>query len=294
MFQPAARQGYAYSRAVDAEIQPELDRAIAVTDRGDGDYRADLQPGWLIGDALNGGYLMAVVGNAISASLADAGQPDPFAFSAHFLSAAAPGPAVVGTRLVRRGGRHSTVAASLVQHEDGTAVERITVLATYGDLTRNVAAVRTTALPPDLPPPDRCVPSSATDDELRRMVPFMDRFDIRLEPASAGWAVGEPSRRGVLQGWLRLVDDRPLDPLALLLAVDAMPPTTFDLGLPGWAPTLELTAHVRANPAPGWVKVRCESRNMADGYFEEDCEVWDSAGRLVAQSRQLALVPRTA
>jgi acyl-coenzyme A thioesterase PaaI-like protein len=282
---------------VDAESRPELDRAIAVTDRGDGDYAAELRPGWLIGDALNGGYLMAVVGNAVRASLAEAGQPDPFAFSAHFLSAATPGPAVVRTRLVRRGGRHSTVAASLVQHEDGpekgSAVERITVLATYGDLARNVTAVRTTALPPDLPPPDRCVPSSATDDELRRMVPFMDRFDIRLEPASAGWAVGEPSRRGVLQGWLRLADDRPLDPLALLLTVDAMPPTTFDLGLPGWAPTLELTAHVRAHPAPGWARVRCESRNMADGYFEEDCEVWDSAGRLVAQSRQLALVPRT-
>ena len=57
--------------------------------------------------------------------------------------------------------------------------------------------------------------------------------------------------------------------------------------MPGWAPTLELTAHVRAGPAPGWLKVRHATRNLAGGMFEEDCEVWDSAGRLVAQSRQL-------
>ena len=36
------------------------------------------------------------------------------------------------------------------------------------------------------------------------------------------------------------------------------------------------------------------TRNVAGGYFEEDCEVWDSTGRLVAQSRQLAGMPRAA
>ena len=66
----------------------------------------------------------------------------------------------------------------------------------------------------------------------------------------------------------------------------------FDLGLFGWAPTMELSVHVRAVPAPGWLKVRHETRNIAGGLFEEDCEVWDSAGRLVAQSRQLAKLPR--
>jgi hypothetical protein len=113
-----------------------------------------------------------------------------------------------------------------------------------------------------------------------------------LDPASIGWAVGRPSGEGAIQGWFRLVDDRPLDPIALLLVVDALPPVTFDLGMPGWAPTLELTAHVRAKPAPGWVQVRHATRNLAGGYFEEDCEVWDARGRLVAQSRQLALTPR--
>jgi hypothetical protein len=78
----------------------------------------------------------------------------------------------------------------------------------------------------------------------------------------------------------------------LLLAVDTLPPVTFDLGMSGWAPTLELTAHVRARPAPGWLRIRVSTRNFAGGLLEEDAEVWDSRDRLVAQSRQLARAPR--
>ena len=62
------------------------------------------------------------------------------------------------------------------------------------------------------------------------------------------------------------------------MVCDALPPVTFDLGRPGWAPTLELTVHVRAVPAPGWLKVSHRTRNVAGGMFEEDCEVWDSVG----------------
>jgi hypothetical protein len=50
--------------------------------------------------------------------------------------------------------------------------------------------------------------------------------------------------------------------------------------------------HVRVAPAAGWLRVVHSSRNVAGGLLEEDAEVWDSAGRLVAQSRQLARVPR--
>ncbi len=50
--------------------------------------------------------------------------------------------------------------------------------------------------------------------------------------------------------------------------------------------------HVRARPAPGWLACRSYTRFVTGGYHEEDFEVWDSAGVLVAQSRQLALVRR--
>jgi hypothetical protein len=39
---------------------------------------------------------------------------------------------------------------------------------------------------------------------------------------------------------------------------------------------------------PGWLEVHGSGRLVSDGWFDEEVEIWDSAGRLVAQSRQLA------
>jgi hypothetical protein len=273
-------------------MDAEFDRGIAVRRTSDGGYAGDLDGGWVVGGGVNGGYVLAVLGNAVADLTSELGHPDPFFVTAHFLTASRAGPATVHTRLVRNGGSLSTVAASLSQEQDGAEVERITVLAAYGDLTRLSDDVRTTAEEPDLPPRDQCVSTSSAPAGFKKGAPLLDRFELLLDPASVGWARGEPSGRGMMQGWFRLNDERELDPRALLLAVDALPPVTFDLGIPGWAPTLELTVHVRAVPAPGWAKIRHATRNLAGGYFEEDCEVWDSAGRLVAQSRQLARAPR--
>jgi acyl-CoA thioesterase len=264
-----------------------FDRTTAVTPDGEGRFGAELDPGWMVGSAVNGGYLLAVLGNALRATLPD--KPDPLVLSAYFLSASTPGPATVTVDVRRSGGSTSTVAADLRQ--DGQ--DRIAVLATYGDLGRNGHDVRTTARPFQLPPIEACVPGSLAPPEIRRVAPLMDRFDMRFHPDQVGWAVGAPSGHAVMSAWFRLEDGREPDPISLLMVLDALPPVSFNIDGPGWAPTLELTAHVRAKPAPGWLRVRHESRNVAGGMFEEDCEIWDTAGRLVAQSRQLALLPRS-
>ena len=80
---------------------------------------------------------------------------------------------------------------------------------------------------------------------------------------------------------------------SLGVMVDAFPPTIFNTTIPvAWVPTVELTAHVRARPAPGWLRCSFRTRFVTGGFLEEDGEVWDAGGTLVAQSRQLALVPR--
>ncbi|PWN02411.1 TesB-like acyl-CoA thioesterase 3 [Nocardioides silvaticus] len=241
---------------------------------------------WRVGGGLNGGYQLSMIGNAIRAALPD--HPDPVAVSAYYISPAVAGPATVVVRPQRVGGRTATVAAELQQDSD----VRLSVLATYGDLDAFPSDVRTTAEPVDLPPRDQCVPNTLAPDEIKEMAPFTQRFEMLFHPDEVGWAVGKPSGRGQISAWFRLADEREPDPLSLLMAVDALPPVTFDLGMMGWAPTVELTAHVRAKPAPGWLRLRHRTRNIAGGFFEEDCEVWDSADRLVAQSRQLALLPR--
>jgi hypothetical protein len=257
----------------------EFDHDIALTATRPHTYAADLRDGWVVGGGVNGGFLLATLAHAVRQESA---HPDPFSISAHYLSATRPGPAEIATRRLREGRTTSTYAVDLAQ--DGQA--RISGLATYGDLAALPDDVATTATEPDLPPREDCRHLSGPGTP-----PLMGRYDLLLDPATAGWADGRPGGRALLQGWWRLHDREP-DALALLLAVDAMPPVTFELGRMGWAPTLELTAHVRGVPAPGWLRIRHESRNVAGGMFEEDCEVWDSAGRLVAQSRQLARQPR--
>ncbi|MFI6704609.1 thioesterase family protein [Streptomyces sp. NPDC050509] len=267
----------------------EFDRETAVSLRAPGVYDTRLFPGWTVMNIVNGGYLLAVMGRALGDALP---HSDPFAVSAHYLTPSAPGPAVVRTETLRTGRTLSTGQASLFQTgEDGNEVERIRFLASYGDLDALPDDVRTTAKPPEIPPRERCV-GTADGPAPEGDFTILDRLAMRIDPATVGWAVGEPSGRGEMRAWFDLADGRAPDPLSLLFTVDALPPTSFDLGLRGWTPTVELTVHVRCRPAPGPLRVAITTRNLAGGFLEEDAEIWDSADRLVAQSRQLARAPR--
>ncbi|MFF9126055.1 thioesterase family protein [Streptomyces sp. NPDC014889] len=269
----------------------EFDRDTAVTRSEPGVYGIDLSAGWTIINAVNGGYLLAVLGRALADALP---HPDPFTVSAHYLTASRPGPAVVRTDVVRAGRTLSTGQASLFQRDDdGREVERIRVLASYGDLGALPDDVRTSAKPPAIPPLEQCFgPQDAPG--VPAPVPgssaITDRLMLKLDPATLGWALGAPSGKGEMRAWFGLADGRDHDPLSLLLAVDALPPTAFELGIEGWVPTVELTVHVRRRPAPGPLRVSITTRNLAGGFLEEDAEVWDADDHLVAQSRQLARV----
>lgn len=245
---------------------------------------------WMIGNAVNGGVVMAAGLTALRQHLSTDPQEvaehvDPVVLSAYFMTASAPGPFTATTELMRAGRRLTTGQVSVWQDVDGEPTERMRAIASFGNL--DGADTYRQSTPPDLPPPDECVSAQQAPPDFLRHNHFLERVDIRLDPATAGWAVGKPSMRGLIQGWLRLRDPREPDTTMLALALDAFPPVAFDLGLYGWTPTLEFTGHIRRRPAPGWLRVVLTTENVGGGLMEEDRRIWDSTGSLVAQSRQL-------
>ncbi len=295
-----------------------FDEATAVSRRSDGFYDARLDarfalvaPGGNVPPAVNGGALLATVLRAV---LNCSAHPHPVATSAHFLRVPQLAPAQIEVNWLKDGKTASTARATLVQ--DGKPILDTTV--TTGTVPSGPAdgpvsamtdgagalgdgygamdsgALNWTGQPPDFPAIEECIdlgkwPGTIAADGTAG---FAAQVEVLLDPASTGWRSNEPSGLPEMRGYFRLREDRDPDALLLALAVDALPPVVFGLGATGWAPTVELTWHMRAVPAPGPLQVATRCRHVGGGWFDEEAEVWDASGRLVAQSRQIARVGR--
>jgi acyl-CoA thioesterase len=249
-------------------------------------YAAEVHPGWHIGPNANGGYLLAIAGRAMAEAT---GRP-PVTLTAYYLRPVATGPCEVEVTMVRAGRRFATATAvmSMVQGDDRLEVLRL--LGTFGE--QQPGGPSYVGQPPvEFPPYDEC---PAPEPAVASAAPSLSsRLAMRLFPGDDGFRLGRPTGQALVRGWFAFADGTPVDAIGLLLAADASPPPLFNTDLPvAWAPTVELTVHIRGVPTPGPLRCSFRSRFIHDGMTDEDGEIWDSTGALVAQSRQLALVPQ--
>jgi acyl-coenzyme A thioesterase PaaI-like protein len=309
-----------------------FDEATAVRRRSDGVYDALpdqrfalVTPGGKAPPAVNGGALIATVLRAV---LDSSPHPHPVATTAHFLRVARLEPAEVRVTWLKQGRTAATARAALIQ--DGQELLDMTV--TTGTVPASTPPasgapdgggpggtgphgtgpggtapgsasgadpvtaddLTWTGPPPDFPPIGDCVDlgpwsgSVAVDGTQG----YALNVSVLLDPAVTGWRAREPAGLPEMRGYFGLREDRDPDAYLLAMAVDGLPPVVFGLGATGWAPTVELTWYMRAVPSPGPLRVAARSRHVGGGWFDEEAEVWDAAGCLVAQSRQLARVGR--
>jgi len=254
---------------------------------------------WTIGEKVHGGAMLALCAKAARAAL----DPDlatavqPIAVSGSFLWAPDPGALQVVCTVRKRGRRVSIVDVELNQgtrtgdersrEEQKTAVRAVMTLAEPEHhvaplLSVNpVVALMTPDPPPGLAP-------IGPGHPMADIVHLAHGCDIRpslttMEPRADG---GPP----VIEYWVRPREGSP-DVLFALLCGDVSAPVTFGVNRFGWAPTVQLTAYLRGMPADGWLRVMCTTMQIGQDWFDEDHLVVDCEGRIIVQSRQLAMVP---
>jgi hypothetical protein len=241
-------------------------------------HDVELDQSWSIGTKPHGGYLLSTMAGIAL----DDEHPHPMAISAHYVQSPDAGPAVIEVERLRTG---RSVASSRIRlSQDAIRVE---ALLTAGRLSPEADIHWSSGTPPVLPPLEDC-PRAPAEGPTGLRVGQLDHCDLRLDPTTARWAVGAPTGHPEVRAWIRRDDGNDPSVLDLIVFADALPPVTFDLGLMGWVPTLELTVLVRALPAPGWIRAVQRGRLLQGGWLDEECELWDSEDRLVAQARQLA------
>jgi acyl-coenzyme A thioesterase PaaI-like protein len=259
--------------------------ACSVRSLGDGTFTADLRQEWSIGNHPHGGFLLSLIAKAAVSVLGERGDTsaEPLVVSAEYLRPPAIGPVLLRTDL-RKVGRRATVVGVRLEQRGRSCVE---ATVTAGRLP--VRRPEWSDLPPMAPePPSRAIPLGG--DTAEGVFNLAKGCDVRLDPATVGYLSGRAGDPPRMRLWVRPRHSVP-DPYFVLLAGDVNPPVVFNLGRFGWAPTAQLTALLRARPAPGWLRVQVECRSIHESWFDSDATVIDSSGRLVCQARQLALAP---
>ncbi len=260
-----------------------FDVATQVRAIGEGVFAARVHDGWDIGGNANGGYLLAILGSAFRASTQ---RSLPVAVSCHYLGPVNDADVTIDTTVIKTGKAFTTAHATMRQGERVIA----TAIGTCGDGLTLGALEHATLAMPAIPAFEHSTPRGATSVGVPGL---MQNIDVRLHPDDTGFATGNPTGKALVRGWCAFRDGRPVDALALTLFCDSLPPAMFNLsGAPGWVPTVQLSFYLRGLPDGGPICAEFRTQQLHNGMFEEDGTLWNASGELVAQSRQLALLPR--
>lgn len=269
----------------------DFDGETAVAPRGDGRYEARLDPSWWVMRGPNGGYLAAVALRALAAAVGDP-ERAPRSLTVHYAAPPSEGALEIATCLERAGRSLTSCSARLEQGG------RLVGLA-LGAFSRSRPGPELCDLAmPAVPPPAEVDPAPPPPPEAP---PIARRWESR-------WVLGAPLMRGgeptgtaagdaVTACWIRLPERRVVDAAVAAALTDAAIPAIFSRVDQAFVvPTVDLTVHFRsALPVPGaqpddFVLAVFRTGVVADGFLEEDGELWTADGTLVAQSRQLAAV----
>jgi len=271
--------------------------AMSLRPVSDGVYVGELNKIWTIGPKLHGGALLSLC--AAAARTAHGGEVQPISVSANYLSAPSPGEMRLETFVRKRGRRVSVVDVELIgrdrtrdersREEQKAAVHAVVTLGQPEHLVPPLLSANpVVSLMSPEPPPE--IEPIGPGHPMYGTVNYWEGVDVRPLMSTVPDGPSPDGRPPVIQIWARPRGTAP-DILFALMCGDVSTPVAFAVGRRGWAPTVQLTAYLRGLPADGWLRVMATTTQIGHDWFDEDHLVVDCEGRIVVQTRQLALVP---
>ncbi len=255
----------------------QFDRDIQLHMETDRLFSGAIADNWSINGVPDGGYLMAIMTQAMM--LVSDEQSTPI-ITANYLKRCESGGVRVSVEKLAVSRQFNRLQATL--HQNGE--KKIRAFGTFAG-ENNECVLESYAKP------------AVTFAQLKDCLPVPElpqytlfgRMDIRLDPFSTGWLSGDLSERSEMRGYIKFKDDRPFDIFGILLAADSFPPAVMtSQGMVAWVPTLEFSVNIRNIPRTAWLKCVFRTRFITCGLLEEDGEIWDQDDQLIAISRQIA------
>jgi acyl-CoA thioesterase len=262
-------------------VATRFETDTGVTEIAPGTYEGRIDGGWWIVVGPNGGYVAAMVLGALTHAVGDP-KRSPRSFTVHYLAPPVEGPVQIEAKVERFGRRLTYLSARVRQGE------RLVALAMAAFAEPMQGPEFTDMVMPDAPPPGDVAPTVR-----RGAAPLLDRYEMRAVFGVPPFASNSPAMVG---GWIRLREPQAIGHLVVAALTDAwIPPVFLRLERPIMVPTVDLTIHFRSElprvsmPDDAFCLAVFRSKMSADGFVEEDGEVWSPDGVLLAHSRQLAI-----
>ncbi len=121
---------------------------------------------------------------------------------------------------------------------------------------------------------------------------FIQQLECLIHPDHAWWNrdYNDKNNEARCSAFLEMQGGIP-DQFCLSFYSDILPPVVSNkYGPLGWIPTITLTTHIRQLPSTSELYADFKASDINKGYFEQDCNIWDLNGNLVASSRQLTRI----
>ena len=266
----------------------QFQTALNLTKVSDGVFSFTPDPKYFVGNTPHGGYLLALMNKAITSVLP---HPSTINSNVYYLDRTEPEPAELHVEVLRTSRGSSMGQVKLIQNEKLTCL--------YSSLCSDFQYMKGySGLGTTLPEIMNSVPEkdfkvmNYENFKVGSTPSFIQQLEMSVHPDHAWWdrSISNDVAEARCSAYLELKGGI-ADAYVLSYLADILPPVVQNkYGALGWIPTLALTCNIRQLPKTNRLFIDGLAKDISNGYFEQDCYIWDMDGNLVATSRQLAKI----